>query len=126
MAAKATGRPASFVRSQTLGEPQGEICEMMLDLILRIVVPPVRRRIEMEINAGDRHVARLRSMTISRSGGERMLRFRGKVELDRAGRTLVPEARPSRQFRVWDNEQAVATYGALPFQLVSTKFSPTG
>jgi hypothetical protein len=55
-----------------------------------------------------------------------MLRFRGKVKLDQTGRTLVLEARPSRQFRVWDNEQAVATYGALPFQLVSAKFSPTG
>jgi hypothetical protein len=77
----------------------------------------------MEINSGDRHVARLRSMALSRSGGERMLRFRGKVKLDRAGRTLMLEARPSRQFRVWDNERAVATYGALPFQLVSAKFS---
>ncbi|NUS22566.1 MAG: hypothetical protein HOQ25_22720, partial [Mesorhizobium sp.] len=46
--------------------------------------------------------------------------------LDHAGRPLVLEARPSRQFRVWDNEQAVATYGALPFQIVSAKFSRTG
>ncbi|TPI29714.1 nucleotidyltransferase family protein [Mesorhizobium sp. B3-1-6] len=126
MAAKAAGGPAAFVLSQTLDEPQGEAGEMMLDLVVRIVVPPVRRRIEMEINAGDRHVARLRSMAISRSGGERMLRFRGKVKLDRTGRTLVLEARPSRQFRVWDNEQAVATYGALPFQLVSARFSRPG
>ncbi|TPI48680.1 nucleotidyltransferase family protein [Mesorhizobium sp. B2-9-1] len=123
---KATGGPAAFVLSQILDEPQGEASEMMLDLIVRIVVPPVRRRIEMEINAGDRHVARLRSMAIRRSGGERMLSFRGKVKLERTGRALVLEARPSRQFRVWDNEQAVATYGALPFQLVSAKFSPTG
>ncbi|TGP50234.1 hypothetical protein EN869_033760, partial [Mesorhizobium sp. M2D.F.Ca.ET.226.01.1.1] len=71
-----------------------------------------------------RHVARLRSMAISRAGGERTLRFRGKVKLDQTGQGLVLEARPSRQFRVWDNEQAVATYGALPFQLISAKFSP--
>jgi hypothetical protein len=123
MSAKTAGKPAAFVLSQPLDGPQGDINEVMLDLIVRVVVPPVRRRIEMEINSGDRHVARLRSMALSRSGGERMLRFRGKVKLDRAGRTLMLEARPSRQFRVWDNERTVATYGALPFQLVSAKFS---
>ncbi|TGP51814.1 hypothetical protein EN873_19510 [bacterium M00.F.Ca.ET.230.01.1.1] len=126
LAAKTAGGPAAFVLSQSLDEPPGDAGEMVLDLIVRIAVPPVRRRIEMELNAGDRHVARLRSMALSRSGGERLLRFRGKVKLNQAGQALVLEARPSRQFRVWDNEQAVATYGALPFQIVSAKFSRTG
>ena len=117
-------KPSPFVLSQAIAcpAPGGE---MMLEVTVRIAVPPVRRRIEMEINGDGRHVARLRSLAISRSGGERVLRFRGKVTLDRtAGRTLVIEARPSRQFRTWDDETTVATYGALPFQLVSAKFLP--
>lgn len=78
----------------------------------------------MEINAGDRHIARLRSRILTRSGGERTMHFQGKVTLDDAPtRSLRLEARPSRQFRVWDGEQMIATYGALPFQVVSAAFS---
>jgi hypothetical protein len=97
---------------------------MMLDITIRISVPPVRRRIEMEINVGDDHVARLRAMAISRSGGERVLRFRGKVTFDGRQHALTLEARPSRQFRQWDDQATVAAYGALPFHLVSAIFSP--
>ncbi|MER9327783.1 nucleotidyltransferase family protein [Mesorhizobium sp. M0152] len=98
--------------------------DMMLDITVRISVPPVRRRIEMEINADDHHFARLRAMAISRSGGERVLHFRGKVTLDGEKHALTLEARPSRQFRQWHDEATVAAYGALPFQLVSAIFSP--
>ena len=114
---------APFALSQNMTGPRGGAGETMLEVVVKIVVPPVRRRIEMEINSGDRHVARLRSMIFSRAGGERVLRFKGKVRLDKQGQAFVLEARPSRQFRVWDNEQAVATYGALPFQLLSATFT---
>jgi hypothetical protein len=117
--------PTPFVLSQTIPCPD-TTGEMVLDVTVRIAVPPVRRRIEMEINAAGRHVARLRSMVISRAGGQRVLHFSGKVTLDETRQVLVLEARPSRQFRTWDNEAAVASYGALPFQLLSAKFSPLG
>ncbi|ESZ60270.1 nucleotidyltransferase family protein [Mesorhizobium sp. L103C131B0] len=120
---KARATPEPFALSQALPRPD-RTGAMMLDVTVRIVVPPVRRRIEMEINAGGGHVARLRSMVISRAGGGRVLRFRGKVTVDDTGRPLVIEARPSRQFRNWDNEAEVAAYGALPFQLLSARFSP--
>ncbi|MES0060945.1 nucleotidyltransferase family protein [Mesorhizobium sp. M0041] len=120
---KARATPEPFALSQALPRPD-RTGEMMLDVTVRIVVPPVRRRIEMEINAGGGHVARLRSMVISSAGGGRVLRFRGKVTVDDTGRPLVIEARPSRQFRNWDNEAEVAAYGALPFQLLSARFSP--
>ncbi|MEP6565459.1 MAG: nucleotidyltransferase family protein [Mesorhizobium sp.] len=117
--------PAPFVLSQTIPCPD-TTGEMVLDVTVRIAVPPVRRRIEMEINAAGRHVARVRSMVISRAGGQRVLHFRGKVTLDEARQALVLEARPSRQFRTWDDQAAVASYGALPFQLLSAEFSPIG
>ncbi|MBZ9743057.1 nucleotidyltransferase family protein [Mesorhizobium sp. CO1-1-4] len=98
--------------------------DMMLDITIRVSVPPIRRRIEMEINADDHHVARLRAMAISRSGGDRVLHFRGKVTLDGRQHALTLEARPSRQFRQWEDQATVAAYGALPFQLVSAAFSP--
>ncbi|ESZ75819.1 nucleotidyltransferase family protein [Mesorhizobium sp. L103C105A0] len=121
---KARATSAPFALSQPLPRPD-RTGAMVLDVTVRIVVPPIRRRIEMEINAGGGHVARLRSMVISRAGGGRVLRFRGKVTVDDTGRPLVIEARPSRQFRNWDNEAEVAAYGALPFQLLSARFSPT-
>ncbi|RWE31846.1 MAG: hypothetical protein EOS78_25370 [Mesorhizobium sp.] len=98
--------------------------DMMLDITVRISIPAVRRRIEMEINADDHHIARLRAMAVSRSGGERVLHFRGKVTLDGKGDALTLEARPSRQFRQWDDKATVAAYGALPFHLISATFSP--
>ncbi|MER8806735.1 nucleotidyltransferase family protein [Mesorhizobium australicum] len=113
--------PPAF--SQTIPCP-ATAGEMMLDITIRISVPPVRRRVEMEINVGDDHVARLRAMAISRSGGERVLRFRGKVTFDGRQHALTLEARPSRQFRQWDDQATVAAYGALPFHLVSAIFSP--
>lgn len=119
---KAKPVPAPFALSQALPPPAGA-GDMMLDVTVRIVVPPVRRRIEMEINANGQHIARLRSQVISRAGGEKVLHFRGRVSLEDAGRPLVLEARPSRQFRNWDNEADVATYAALPFQLLSARFS---
>ncbi|ESX98950.1 nucleotidyltransferase family protein [Mesorhizobium sp. LNJC405B00] len=120
---KARATSAPFALSQPLPRPD-RTGAVVLDVTVRIVVPPIRRRIEMEINAGGGHVARLRSMVISRAGGGRVLRFRGKVTVDDTGRPLVIEARPSRQFRNWDNEAEVAAYGALPFQLLSARFSP--
>ncbi|RVB58807.1 hypothetical protein EN895_29765, partial [Mesorhizobium sp. M7A.F.Ca.CA.002.03.2.1] len=100
--------------------------DMMLDITVRIGVPPVRRRIEMEINDGGEHIARLRAVAISRSGRERVLHFRGKVTLDGARVALTLEARPSRQFREWNDAATVAAYGALPFQLLSAGFLPIG
>ena len=119
----AEAAPTPFVFSQAIPPPEAT-GDVMLDVVVRIGVPPVRRRIEMEINAPDRHVARLRSKAISRSGKERVLHFRGKVTLDGAWQTLVLEARPARQFREWNDDATVAAYGALPFQLLSAKFSP--
>ncbi|TPM40190.1 nucleotidyltransferase family protein [Mesorhizobium sp. B2-3-4] len=115
--------PSPPVFSQTIACPR-IAGEMMLDITVRISVPPVRRRIEMEINRDNDHVARLRAMAISRSGGQRLLRFRGKVTFDGQQHALTLEARPSRQFRQWDDQATVATYGALPFHLVSATFSP--
>ena len=122
---KPQAAPAPLVFSRAIACPQ-RTGDMMLDVTVRIAVPPVRRRIEMEINAGDEHIARLRAMVISRSGKERVLHFRGRVRLDGSRQALTLEARPSRQFREWNDAAAVAVYGALPFQLLSAEFSPVG
>ncbi len=98
--------------------------DMTLDVTVRIDAPPVRRRIEMELNLGDRHIARLRSTVLSRAGGQKVLRFHGRLTLEEQNEPLRLEARPSRQFREWTDPDIVATYGALPFQLLSAVFSP--
>ncbi|GAA2830303.1 putative nucleotidyltransferase-like protein [Aminobacter aminovorans] len=95
-----------------------------IDIVVRLDVPPVRRRIEMELNGGECHFARLRYRKLGKSGGRLTLRFRGTIRPDQADGALVLSARPSRQFRKWEHEQTVATYGAVPFQIVSVTVSP--
>ncbi|RUV20285.1 nucleotidyltransferase family protein [Mesorhizobium sp. M7A.F.Ca.MR.245.00.0.0] len=124
-ARKPQAASAPLVFSQAIACPQ-TTGDMMLEITVRIGVPPVRRRIEMEINDGGEHIARLRAMAISRSGRERVLHFRGKVTLGGARVALTLEARPSRQFREWNDAATVAAYGALPFQLLSADFFPVG
>ncbi|GAA2885822.1 hypothetical protein GGQ99_004948 [Aminobacter niigataensis] len=95
-----------------------------IEIVVRMDVPPVRRRIEMELNGGERHFARLRYRKLGKSGGRLTLRFRGVIQPDPALGALTLAARPSRQFREWEHEQTVATYGAVPFEIVSVKVSP--
>ena len=49
-----------------------------------------------------------------------------KADHDTSGgrRRVESFTSPSRLFREWDNETTIATYGALPFQLLSANFSP--
>ncbi|WP_378948489.1 nucleotidyltransferase family protein [Mesorhizobium sp. ANAO-SY3R2] len=98
--------------------------EVVIDLVVKLDLPPVRRRIEMELNGGEHHFARLRYRKLGKGGGEMMLRFSGAIRPEDADGALALVARPSRQFREWEHAQTVATYGALPFQLVSVKVSP--
>lgn len=99
---------------------------MRLDVLVRVNLPSVQRRIEMEVNAGERHVARLRHRVLYRSEGGRLLRFHGTITPEVGETDFTLEARPARQFRDWSNQWVVAKYGALPFQVVSAKISPTG
>jgi hypothetical protein len=92
-------------------------------LLVKIGIPPVRRRIEMEINSEKRHIARLRYRTLRQAEGARLLRFEGTIEPEPGETQVILEARPSRQFREWRDEASVAAYGALPFQLISAKIS---
>jgi GNAT superfamily N-acetyltransferase len=112
--------------SQQLLLPQAATgaAQAELDIIVQMDVPPVRRRIEMELNGGECHFARLRYRKLGKSGGRLTLRFRGNIRVDQADGALVLSARPSRQFRDWEHERTVATYGAVPFQVVSVKVSP--
>ncbi|MBB6468319.1 hypothetical protein HNQ96_004203 [Aminobacter lissarensis] len=112
--------------SQQLPLPQAATgaAQAELDIVVQMDVPPVRRRIEMELNGGECHFARLRYRKLGKSGGRLTLRFRGKIRVDQADGALVLSARPSRQFRQWEHEQTVSTYGAVPFRIVSVSVSP--
>ena len=118
--------PATFALSENIRLPEGSAGkDLHLVLLVKVGIPPVRRRVEMEINSGERHIARLRYRTFTRADGTRLLRFNGTIRPE-PGETLVTlEARPSRQFRDWRDEATVAAYGALPFQLVSADISPS-
>ena len=116
--------PATFGLSKKIRLPEGSAGkELRVALLVKVGIPPVRRRVEMEINSAERHIARLRYRTFIHADGTRLLRFDGTIRPE-PGETLVTlEARPSRQFRDWRDEATVATYGALPFQLLSAEIS---
>ncbi|MDH4988028.1 nucleotidyltransferase family protein [Aminobacter anthyllidis] len=118
--------PDGFALSQRLQVPRqfasGEAAE--IEIVVRLDAPPMRRRIEMELNGGEHHFARLRYRKLGKSGGAMTLRFRGTIRPAEADGDLTLAARPSRQFRDWEHERTVATYGAVPFQVVSVKVSP--
>ena len=117
--------PETFGLSEKISLPEGsEGKDLQIALLVKIGTPPVRRRIEMEINSGERHIARLRYRTFTQADGARLLRFNGTIR-PKPGETFVTlEARPSRHFRDWRDQATVATYGALPFQLLSADISP--
>lgn len=119
----ATPLNPDFALTHTLTLPDALPAAPALDLTLLLDLPPARRRVEMEINCGERHLVRLRKRILSAGGGTRILRFGGTLHLQPGERTLTIEARPSRQFREWDNAETIATYGAVPFRVIAADFS---
>ncbi len=115
----ATGFAA--VHSLDLGRDATTATRLSLSLLIEIAVPPLARRIELEINSASRHLARLRYRKLGKSGGSLILRYEGDVRLDPSERIVTIEGRPIRQLRETEGGASQARFGALPFRLLSAE-----
>ena len=90
---------------------------------LSVALPPVRRRLEFEINTSNRHVLRLRARIFSKRGGTATITFAGKLVLTPDDTALSIEARPGKQLRERQADHDHQKYAALPFRVL--RFSST-
>ena len=95
-------------------------------LAAAVWLPPVWRRVDFEVNAGDRHLLRLRGL--ARNGGRRVGHFRFRFTLTLASNDPVPvlEAAPSRSFNTDAPDNEVERYAAPRFALSALRVRRTG
>lgn len=85
---------------------------------VRLDAPPLRRRVEFELNTPTAHLARARFRNLFRV--RRLhLRISGNVVVEPGTNRLILSARPGRHLRPGAGPGEVAAYGALPFTLIS-------
>lgn len=87
----------------------------ILEITVLVDLPLTRRRIEMELSTGTRHLAVLRYRKWRPYSGLRELKFRGEIDLANNENSIKIEARPIRFIRHWQNPADVELYGPLPF-----------
>ncbi len=101
------------------GRRPGQNWSGSLDIRLSATIPAASRRIEFEINCGDRHVMRLRAVV--RNRGVRNLPLRFRVRLDIAAHEPDPVivAVPARSFNTKATQAELDRYSAVRFRMVS-------
>jgi hypothetical protein len=85
------------------------------EIVVLVHLPSTRRRVEMELSTGGRHLALLRYRKVRPFSGPRQLKFRGRIKLIGGERTIRIEARPVRLVRRQPTLNEVALFGPLPF-----------
>lgn len=90
--------------------------------VLQIAVPPVRRRIEFEVNGAVRHICRIRYRKWRK--GDRLLTLAIDGPIDISDEvTLKLVSRPSRLLRHDSGPAQKARYDALPFRSIRLEIS---
>lgn len=92
-----------------------------IDLTLLVDLPPVKRRVEFEINSDNRHVARLRARVTNRGRRTRAFRFKFPLTLRPGEGGIVLAAAPARVFNSDVPPALLERYDALPFRLVDCR-----
>lgn len=93
------------------------IAQLRLEIV--VDMPGRRRRVELELNTHQRHVARLSARSLRRRRGPHVLRFIGPIELPPESGQLWLEARPGRQLRGGEGASETSQYAALPCRVLS-------
>lgn len=86
-----------------------------------VVLPGPPRRIEFEVNATGRHVARLRARSVRRRTGPWLLRFDGDVDRPADEGDLWLEARHGRHLRGGEDDAETRRYALLPCAVISCR-----
>lgn len=101
------------------GRREAEAWSGRLDLTLAADLPKGWRRVDFEINAGNRHLARLRGLAFGRHQRRVGWRFRLALHLADGDPPPTVEAVPSRSFNDGAPPALLARYGAVPFVLAA-------
>ena len=110
-----------FVKSFEL-PPAAQPCPdggMDVQLVVDIEPFPGRRRVELEINAADAHVCRIRYRRLRNGRGPERLKIFGRVSAAGAKPPLRLVSRPSRQLRPHTTTDQRVRYDSLAFRVVS-------
>jgi hypothetical protein len=107
---------------QRISVPAGCRGPVRFRTLLLMAGSPVRRRIELELNAASRHVCRIRYRKRTSSARPLALLVEGTIDLPADAASLVLTSRPSRLLRHAAPAQK-ARYDALPFRSLWVAFT---
>lgn len=91
--------------------------------VLQLEVPPIRRRIEFEVDGGERHMSRIRYRRWGKSGNLLTLAIDGPVDIAPGETSLMLVSRPGRLSRPGSGPKHKARYDALPFRCVALEIT---
>lgn len=90
-----------------------------LEIIIECDFPAVARRMELELNTPDTHLAQLRYRKLDRKAGPRKLVFRGTLSVPAA--PLILQSRASRFLRAHTSQSEIEKFAAVPISLISIR-----
>ena len=102
------------------GRVPGRAWDGFLDVTLLVELPPVARRLEFELNAGGRHLARLRA-SVRASVKARRFRFRLALTLAACDENPLLTSAHSRRFNSDAPAALLERYAAAPFRLIACR-----
>ncbi len=99
----------------------GSSWQGLVEATITLPTPHGARRIEFELNVGNRHVARVKHRKWIARGKKLTLRFRVDVELFSGEGELILEAAPGRGLRPNASDKLSKRYSRLPFSLIDIR-----
>lgn len=90
-----------------------------LEIIIECDFPAAARRVELELNTADTHLAQLRYRKLDRKAGARKLVFRGTLPVPTS--TLILQSRASRFLRANTSQADIEKFAAVPISLISIR-----
>lgn len=100
------------------GRRPGDAWSGTIDMTLLVELPAASRRVDFEVNAGFRHLVRLRAFVRDRGSRDLALRFRFSMRVASTDPNPVIAAAPSRSFNADAPRALVDKYRAVPFSVV--------
>ena len=96
-----------------------------LRAVIQVPVPSVARRIELEVNTPDFHLARVRARKWDRRAGTLVFSIEGMLDVPEQAASVILQARPARLVRPQDGPAHAARYAALPFRVLAAELTRT-
>lgn len=117
----AQARKAAVQKLSLPDRAAGSAWSGTVDMTLLAELPAASRRVDFEVNAGHRHLIRLRAFVRNRGARDLALRFRFRLLLAAADPDPVVAAAPSRSFNADAPQTLVDRYRAVAFSIVEVQ-----